>query len=354
MSLEYIDNQEDWNDLVLEQGSSFMQSWEWGEFKEKLGHKIWRMAINEDIRCPLCAQIIKHSLPFGKCYFYIPKAPIFDHQLSTTNLQPMELLIKGLSKLARKEKAIFLKVEPNMELRIKNQELRMEFEKLGFRKSGSIQPKDTLILDITQSEETLITGFHPKTRYNIHLAEKKGVSTKEINKAEFDEFYELVEKTDARKHIKSFGKKYYQELFRLSQSGDTEYLQVKFLAAFHDEKMIAGLILILWGERATYLVGANDYQHRSLMAPHLLQWQAIKIAKAADCKQYDFWGIIREDNFKDKKDFENHPWQGITRFKQGFGGRPVSHVDSYDYVFSPTWYKMYQVAKSKNKSQKSK
>jgi len=339
MTMEYIKNQKKWNESILKQNSAFMQSWEWGEFRKKNGITVFRIG-NQNF----FVQIEKRKLPFGKCYFYIVGTR---SKYKTYNL---EYLLESLRGLAKKEKAIFLKWELLNELEIKNQKL----SKARFIKSNNIQPKDTLVLDIAPPEEELLKSFHHKHRYNIRLAEKRGINIKKIETGEaFESFYKLIKKTDVRKRTRSFPKKYYKELFSLSQKskfkftdvGPSPSLVIVFLGAYFKENIIAGLILIIWNRRATYLVGASDYGYRKYMAPHLLQWKAIKLAKLLGVQTYDFWGIIKKTDFKDKKEFEHHSWAGITRFKMGFGGKTISYASAYDYIFSPIWYKIYKITK---------
>jgi len=348
MAIEHIKNQKKWNKIALKQESNFMQSWEWGEFRKKNGITIFRIMNYESGIKNNYVQIEKRKLPFGKCYFYIAGINL---KHKTYDLKH---LLEDLKKLAKKERAIFLKIEPAAE---KENEGKLGIIKgrEGWVLSKNIQPKNTLVLDITLSEQELLKSFHHKHRYNIRLAEKGGISVKKIETGEeFESFYTLIQKTDERKHTKSFPKKYYKELFvlsRLSQKsaftdvGRPSSLAVVFLGAYLKKKMIAGLILIVWEQKATYLVGASDYNYRKYMAPHLLQWEAIKLAKLLGAQKYDFWGIIKKDDFGSEREFEGHSWAGITRFKQGFGGKEVSFLPAYDYVFSPFWYKLYRFAK---------
>ncbi|MFA6436937.1 MAG: peptidoglycan bridge formation glycyltransferase FemA/FemB family protein [Candidatus Paceibacterota bacterium] len=344
MPTEFIKDKKIWDKLITNQDSGFMQSWDWGEFKEKLGHKIWRMAIKGNGQCQY-AQIIKHRLPLKKSYFYIPQSPIFNSQLSTINHQPMELLIKDICKLAKKEKAVFIKWEPLAESSADIKRLK----KAGFVESKNIQPKDTLVLDLSQTEEEIFQNFHSKHRYNIKLAQKKGIQIKILDSdGEFEEFYGLVKKTDERKHIKSFPKQYYKELFELAKkSAKTKTspdLEIRFFGAYFGKNIAAGLVLVVWNDKAMYLIGANDYEYRQCMAPHLLQWETIKESRKIGAKEYDFWGIIRKEDFESDKEFEKHPWAGITRFKIGFGGKTVQFEKTFDYIVSPFWYKIYKLA----------
>ena len=342
MALEFVKKQKIWNELVTKQGSNFMQSWEWGEFRQKNGIAIFRLRINfQESKKPFGVQIEKRKLSLSKSYLYLSGAN-FPYSLSA-----LKLLLQQIKNIAEKEKAIFLKIEPLREIAKKKTD---QLINLGFIKAKNIQPKNSLILDITRPEEELFQSFHHKHRYNIRLAQRKGIKIRAArDNKDFEEFYQLIKKTDRRKETKSFPKKYYKELFLLSQkravTSSEPSLRIRFLLAFRGSQPIAGMVIIIWNRRATYLIGASDYQYRQYMAPHLLQWEAIKLAKDLGAQEYDFWGIIRKDSFLSEKEFERHPWAGITRFKQGFGGKIVSYPGAYDYVFSSTWYKLYKLGK---------
>ena len=324
MDFNFDTNQESWDKTVLKQDSYFMQSFLWGEFRKKTGISIFRIQDKEAF-----AQIEKRKLPFGMCYFYLVGHPQIINKK----------LFQQIKTLAEKENAIFLKIESL------HSSKSMKYN-IGVKKSINIQPKNTLILDTSLSKEELFKSFHRKHRYNIRLAEKKNIQIKKIETEEgFDNFYKLIKKTDERKHTKSFPKKYYKELFFLSRikQKSSSSLRVVFLGAYLKNTMVAGLILIVWGKIATYLVGASNYEYRQYMAPHLLQWEAIKLSKKMEAGFYDFWGIIREKEFISKTDFERHRWAGITRFKNGFGGKETKLDNTYDYIFNPIWYKLYQL-----------
>jgi lipid II:glycine glycyltransferase (peptidoglycan interpeptide bridge formation enzyme) len=328
MSFKFINKQEKWNSLILKQGGNFMQSWEWGSFRKKNNIQPLRIEIQKN-----AFQVEKRPLALGKYYFYI----------AGQDPKNLRSLVRCLKEKAMQENAIFLKIES---LKEKEESKQKTFLKNNFKKTKRIQPKKTLILDISKDKDVLFEGFHKKHRYNIRLAQRKGIKIKIIYKQqEFENFYSLIKKTDQRKSIKDFPKKYHKELFDLSKENDKNQLKVIFLGAYLKKQIIAGLTLLIWHHQATYLIGASDYNYRKYMAPHLLQWQAIQLAQQYNCKQYDFWGIIEKKDFDNEADFKKHPWAGITRFKEGFSGTIVSYEDAYIYVFSPFWHKIYQLAK---------
>lgn len=287
---------------------SFLQSSRWASFQKSLGRKAWQVdGIN----------IIKHNLPLGKSYLYVPRCE--GKFLS-------EEFLKKINEIAKKENAIFWKVEPLDYARGNSCEL----EKLGFKKSDNIQPTQTLILDIRKSQEELLPQMHYKTRYNIGLAEKKGIKI-ERNKEYFEKFWELLRQTTKRDGFKPHPKEYYRKMLEIP---GVELFVAEFPAnGASKHKVIAANIVVFFEKTAIYLHGASDYEHRNLMAPHLLQWEQINEAKKRSCIEYDFWGI------------DEKKWPGVTRFKNSFGGQEISYPGAYDLVFKPVWYKIYKLAK---------
>jgi len=277
--------------------NSFLQSKEWLGFQKSLGRKVWRI---EEIG------IIKHNLPFKKSYLYSPRCEgkFFS-----------DLIFKKIKDIARQENSIFLKIELQD---------KIDLEKFRFEKSTDIQPKKTLILDISKSEQELLNQMHYKTRYNIKLAEKKGILIKK-DKSKFEDFWKLMQETTKRDGFRSHPKEYYRKMLEISG--------IELFVAEYQNKIIAANIVVFWGKTAIYLHGASDYKHRNLMTPHLLQWEQIQEAKKRGCAEYDFWGI------------DEQKWPGVTRFKKGFGGREIIYPGAFDSVFQPIWYSIYKIAR---------
>jgi lipid II:glycine glycyltransferase (peptidoglycan interpeptide bridge formation enzyme) len=174
-----------------------------------------------------------------------------------------------------------------------------------------------------------------KARYNIKVAEKHGVRARISNQPEkdFEEFWRLMQLTAKRDKIKSHPKDYYFKQLSFFGGDKNGVTEMKLFLAEWRNKIIAANIVVFFGGRATYLHGASDYEKRHLMAPYLLQWEQIKEAKKHGCAKYDFWGI------------DEKKWPGVTRFKKGFGGEEVEYLGAWDYVFQPTWYKVYRLAR---------
>ncbi len=301
MEIKEITNKEQWDEKIGSfKQSQFLQSWEWGEFQENLGRKVWRLYLDGDF-----ALVIKMPLPMNKSYLYIPRTCV------TFN----EAKIKILRELAKQEKSIFIKIEP----------IKQNLLDFGLKKVKSFQPQKTLILDLSKSEEELLMAMHQKTRYNIRLADKKGVKIKEGRKNDFDVFYNLMLNTYQRKNKKLFSKEYYQKLIN-------NISEAKIYLAEFEEKVICANLIMFYGDTVTYLHGGSAQEHKNVMAPYLLQWETIKKAKELGYKYYDFWGI------------EEH-YLGVARFKKGFGGIEIEYPGTFDLVMDKLWYWAYQVVK---------
>jgi len=365
-----MNSKENWNKFILENQGSFLQSWEWGEFQKKLGRKIFRLGFGGPPSPQfkgdfgVAMQIIEMNLPLGKKYWYCPVGPIAETRNSKLEIRNITEEIK----MAAKENgAIFLRIEPFWE---ENEEIKNLLKKEGFKKlDRDINPAQTLILDISKTEDEILNQMHGKWRYNIHLAEKKNVAVKMIKSGDadfekyFEDFYSLMAKMSARQGIKSHAKEYYyaelQTLCRptemrtnndkticitppnplLSKRGSNP--EFVLFAAEYEGKTIAANIVVFFGNQATYLHGAADLEFKSLMAPHLLQWEQIKEAKKQGMAKYDFWGITNE-NTTDKK--RRVSWEGFTRFKKGFGGEEKNFMGAWDLAIRKGWYGIYKLA----------
>lgn len=296
-----------WNKLISSQKmSQFLQSWEWGEFQKSLNREIWRLDCG--------AQIFKHKLLFKKNYLYIPRILINNQ----------DNFFEEIKKIAKQEKSIFIRIE--------------SVEKINFNliPIKQVQPVNTLILDLQKPEEELLKSMHHKTRYNIRLAERKNIQIKKIEnkKIGIENFLKLNKETTDRDQFVSHGDNYYRKMI---ESDIVELWQAEYQG-----EILASNIVIVFGDMATYLHGASSSTNRNLMAPHLLQWKIIQNTKSRGFKFYDFWGINPEN--QDDKNYKKS-WQGITRFKKGFGGEIINYPGCFDLIIDKFWYLMYSFGK---------
>jgi len=345
MKLIEITDKNKWNDFVGAQPhAEFLQSWEWGEFQEKVEGKIVRFAVEDVEKIIAVLALIKKSLPMKMNYFYSPRGPILNDELKIRNVTQgvispwpkklYEFLFVEIKKIAAKAKVIFLRIEPR-KIDIRN-------TKYQIRNTIDIQPSKTIMLDLSKSEEVLLATMHQKTRYNIRLAEKKGVTINNsplergaepgeagcVKVDGFEDFWRLMEKTSGRDGFTSHQKDYYEKLLQTAPE------KFKLFTAVYQDKIIAAGIFSFFGDTTTYLFGASDNEQRGVMAPYLLQWEIIKKAKAAGCKYYDFFGV------------DEKKWPGVTRFKHGFSGEEIKYPGTFDVIFNKPSYQIYKILRT--------
>lgn len=335
------------NFVSAQEHSQFLQSWSWGEFQRTIGRRVWRFGVYDDNRLIASASIIEHRLPLKKSYLYCPRGPAVDKKLANEQKeQALKLILskaRDLTIETKQAEEIFFRFEPTFEFRTSN---------FKFRPTSSIQPPNTLILDLRPTTSDLLKNMHQKTRYNIRLAEKHQVAIRKALADDLNKAWPLFEQTSRRDKFKLHSKNYYQTILNtLNEVG-------LWVAQNQNNDIIAANLISFFGDTATYLHGASDYKFRQLMAPHLLQWEVIKEAKKRGFKYYDFHGIApklkiacpeqgRRENLKLK--IKSHPWAGVTRFKKGFGGQAVNYPGTFDFVYEPGWYKIYKIIRKLNR-----
>ena len=321
-----IDEQKKWNSFVSSnEGGSFIQSWEWSEFMASQKEKIWRLVVENDSEWLAVIFLFKSKLKFGQSLLYAPRGPIIKNEAG--RVEVFKSIISKVDELAKQEKAMSFAVDPYSE----DIGWCKTFDEFGFVKSErDIQPRHTLILDIHEPEEELLKQMHQKTRYNIQLAHKKGVEIS-VNNDNFKEFYELLKKTEQRQGVKFFDQNYFKNILQLSF--------VKLYLATFEGKIIAANIMVDWNHLTTYLFGASDHDYRNVMAPHLLQWQAIKDAKERGDWFYDFWGAAPENVVGHEE-----KWFGFTKFKMSFSPDAdiTEYVGTYEKNYSPVKLGLYR------------
>ena len=312
-------NSEKWNAFLIKNNGSFLQSFEWGESQKQFSHKIWRVVVNTNERKIFQAQVIKEKRAFVN-YFYIPYGPVFDKNImEEEKKQAFNLFLREIQLLAKKEKAVFLIIEPTVSLpQIEN----FDFKFLSRR----IQPRKTSILNLEKLEQELLKNMQKKTRYNIKLAEKKGVKI-EMSDSYLDIFYNLVKKTKKRQNFISHSEEHYKKLFEINSKD----FRVKMFLTKYKEKTIIASIKIFFGNQITSLHTGSDYKYRSLKGMGLSHWNAFIYGKQQGYKTYDFWGI----------DEKKYP--GVSDFKKGFGGKDLEYPAGINIVFDNNKYIIYNV-----------
>jgi len=328
----------------------FLQSGYWRKFQEAYGRKTFHLeekGKNGDII--ICANIIMHTLPVAGNYFYVPRGPIirisnFQFPISNKIPNPKSQIInflEDLISLAKKESIGWIRIEPNSEEELNLMKKYLPEGIIMEKSAVDVQPREILILDVAKSEEELLAQMKQKTRYNIRLAEKRGVHIShniEHITHNINEFLRLVKLTAKRDRITSHPENYYRKMFEVIPS---EIL--KLYVAEYEGKIICANLVFFFGETATYMHGASDNIHREVMAPYLLQWQAILDAKKLGCTKYDLGGV-KTHNTQHITHNKNN-WFGITKFKTGFAPdvEPIRFPGSYDIILNPFKYNLYRI-----------
>ncbi|MGM0438809.1 MAG: lipid II:glycine glycyltransferase FemX [Patescibacteria group bacterium] len=306
MKINSIQDKEQWDDYLKANNHSFTQSIDWGDFKSK-NQRVERIEAREDGELIGVCQFLEENNPFGE-YFYIPYGPV------GKNEKVRENLLKEVVKIGEKEGKTFVKAEPTQKITT------------GKSTHHRIQPKKTLVRDITDDPEQILNSFKENTRYSVRYSKRKGVTIKKSeNEEDLEEFFELLEKTEDRQDFNSFSKKYFKDLLNTIDSN-------LFLAVSKEEDVVASTIFGYFGKTATSLHSAFDYSKRKLRATSLIRFEAIKEAKRKGCIKFDSWGI----------DEEKMP--GVTKFKKGFGGEPVEYPKARDVAIKKLVYQGYNLA----------
>ena len=315
-----------------------LQTPECGELKASYGWWVTRVIVENvphkgepGMSQPLAAgaQILFRRILPGFTFAYLPKGPI------GTDWQA---LWPEVDKVCRRGRAVFLKIEPDLGDSLEPAIDWGGILPLGFTPSPHlIQPRCTLILDISGDEEQVLGRMKQKTRYNIRLALKKGVIVHPSE--DTGSFYRLLEVTGNRDQFGVHQPEYYQRAYDLfSPRGKCE-----LLVAEYEEEPLAALMVFANGKRAWYLYGASSNDHRDRMPNYLVQWEAIRWARNQVCVQYDLWGVPDEDEDILESQFaqrEDGLW-GVYRFKRGFGGKFCRGSGAWDRVYQPVMYRFY-------------
>jgi peptidoglycan pentaglycine glycine transferase (the first glycine) len=314
MQIRPVENKIEWEEFLLNQHpNTFLQSWNWGVFNEAIGKKIFRLGIYDETAIKGICLIIENSTRLGK-FFYVPRGPILNwHDPGVFNL-----LVGEIRKLAENEKVDFLKIEPLLAESHENQEF---FSKFSFRRAVSFtQVEDGWMLDITRSEEELLSDMRKTTRYLVKNGPKEGI-TVEISDSMEDirDFVEMLFATADRKNFVNHSREYYIKQFEIMSADN----QMRIFKSIRGGEVQAMSVVAFYGNSAYYLHGASKPVEGSV--GYMLQWEAILEAKRRGLKYYDFWGVAKDRYFH-----PGHPWYGFSLFKRGFGGFKHIYIRGQD------------------------
>lgn len=223
---------------------------------------------------------------------------------------------------------------------VRSQEFRFNFntQNWNFRKAYSnILPSNTVFLNLSQDTDVLLRRMKPKTRYNIGLARRKGVTVRSMGLEGMDIWYRLYEETAARNRLLLNDIKYFKAVLSAKADDTDSPAEVRLLVAEYKSNPLAAMFLVITGNRGSYLYGASSSEHRNLMATYALQWEAICISKASGCTEYDMFGVSPTPD-------PNHPMYGLYKFKSGFGGQMHYNLGCWDYPLDEEKYTLFRAS----------
>ena len=356
-----------WNELISKlPNPHFLQTYEWGQVKAKYGwvpyYAIWtddgKFQVSSNYQLPftnncsaacliLKKQILNRGFAARLSILYAPKGPLLDWD----NVPLRTCVLNDLQAFAKKQGAIFLKIDPDIVLgrgvpnsegeviEDNGQATSAELSRRGWvYSSDQIQFRNTVLIDLSATEEEMLARMKPKTRYNIRLSEKKGVSVRVGTLGDLPMLYKMYAKTSIRDGFVIRDENYYMTVWRLFMQSrpstfDFQPLTIPLIAEVENEP-VAAIFLFMFAGRAYYVYGMSRNLHREKMPTYLLQWEAMKRAKASGCSTYDLWGA------PDVFDESDSMW-GVYRFKEGLGGEVIRTLGAYDFAPTKLWYKLY-------------
>ena len=367
---------QNWNSIISKlPNPHFLQTYEWGQVKAKYGwsplYAVWdadgKWRVESDpnllstFHSPVAAclilkrQILRNGFAARLSILYLPKGPLLDW----TNESLRTRVLNDLQSFAKKQGAIFLKCDPDVVLGTgvprsaedaeekSGAVITSELKRRGWEyASDQIQFKNTVVIDLNPTEDELLARMKQKTRYNIRLAEKKGVSLRVGKLEDLPMLYKMYAETSVRDGFVIRDEAYYKtawELFMKNQSPvsslqppitNYQLPHTEPLIAEVNNQPVAAIFVFYFAGRAYYVYGMSRDAHREKMPTYLLQWEAMKRAKARGCTDYDLWGA------PDVFDERDSMW-GVYRFKEGLGGKVVRTLGAWDFAPNPFWYRMY-------------
>jgi lipid II:glycine glycyltransferase (peptidoglycan interpeptide bridge formation enzyme) len=353
-----------WNAILNSSpGAHVLQTAQWAEVKSHYGWKpyylIWHK-IDDRLELEYLAQrssktfsvraaalVLERKVLPGLSVMYLPKGP---HLVDWEDTTLAERVLNDLEDFARQSGVIQLKIDPDVLLGwgVPGEETEktdpggVRFKDMlkdhGWRFStDQIQFRNTVLVDLSQDEDDILARMKSKTRYNIRLAGRKGISVRLGDRSDLKTLYRMYADTSVRGQFTIRGEDYYQFLWNifLEDSLDLEIDPIaQPLIAEYEGNPVAGVVIFKFGDRAWYLHGMSLPEHNKKMAPHLLQWEAMRWAKEAGCHVYDMWGAPDKFNESDSL------W-GVYRFKRGYGGQVARTIGAWDYPARPLLYTLY-------------
>jgi len=308
-----------------------LQSYAWGEFRKKTGVKVVRAGIFNGRKLTSTVQVTIHKLPkTSYTVGYFPKGTM-----------PNDIQLRVLRGIGVRNKCILVKLEPHVGVRVRegrkdaHKTIRDYLLDNGCQDGRPLFTKFSFQIDLAKSETELLAKMKAKTRYNVRLAQKRGVVVVEDNSVEtFEEYLKLMQETTLRQQFYAHSIEYHRQMWREMHKADI----ARLLVARGGGKILVAWVVFVFNNVLYYPYGASSNQNREMMASNAMMWEAMKFGKKLGCHKFDLWGSLGPD--PDTKD----PWYGFHRFKEGYGGDLVEFLGTYDLVLKPRLYKFYRLA----------
>lgn len=327
MVIKEIKEKEVWENILSSfEEKTFLQSWNWGEFQKLLGNKIWRLVVFERENPIAIFFFHKVSAKRGT-FLLLPHGPLLKEKEPERAKRIISLILERMKTVGEEERAVFLRFSPLFQ---REEKMRRIFQELGFLKAPiHVHPELTWELDLENSEEKILMNMRKTTRYLIRKGEKDKeieiIKSLELN--DLNLFNQLYQSTVQRQHFVPFSLSYLKGEFS-TFAKDNEIL---LLLGKYKGEVVSGGIFVFWQKNVFYHHGASSLKYPKIPVSYLLIWEAIKEGKKRECELFNFWGIAPEGK-------KNHPWQGLTLFKKGFGGYRKEYLKTMDYPLSKRYW----------------
>jgi len=344
-------NASEWNGLIAGlPDPHLLQTWEWSRVKAEYSWEpmpfVWQDKHSEGFKPLAAAMVLKRRIPIRGIgarlnILYIPKSPLMDWSDESLRRRVLD----DLQSFAKQQGAIFLKIDPDVVLGTGvpesedavedngGQGVMSELKRRGWIfSSDQIQFRNTVLIDLSPPEDELLARMKQKTRYNVRLAGRKGITVRSGNLDDLSMLYQMYAETSVRDGFVIRGEDYYRTVWQAFMASESPTCEP--LIAEVEGESVAAIFVFYFARRAYYLYGMSREAHREKMPNYLLQWEAIRRAKATGCAVYDLWGA------PDVFDESGSMW-GVYRFKEGLGGQVVRTLGAWDFTPKPFWYKMY-------------
>jgi len=337
MNIREITNKDEWEGFLENcTEKTFLHSWNWGEFNQAMGSKIWRFGAYNGKLLGIVL-ILKISAKRGT-FLFIPHGPVVVDGIEEKDKKEiLELVLNHLKDIIREEKISFIRVSPIWE---KTEENINIFSNSAFRGAPiHMHPEVTWELNIAPTEDQILANMRKTTRYLIKQAEKNPdiEIIKSNNIEDLKLFWPVYKETAKRHNFVVFSEKYLETEFSIFAKDKQIIL---FLGKYKDE-IVSVALFVFWQGTCVYHHSGSLSKYNKIPVSYLLQWNAIKEAKNRGCKTYNFWGIAPDIKIAKNAQDSKHPWAGLSLFKMGFGGYIKEYVKTQDLIILPKYWLNY-------------